>query len=228
MKKEIHNVIFIITAIIIILFLAFLFYIFSAKEVSLNNKNIASLSESVKVFSSEHTQVINFAPSEVLPNEIKEGDCWTNSIAEPFRKDAWRCAVENEIYDPCFETLQKDIIFCQMNPLVPSAFLIELEKPLPEASLPKDRPDNWAWFVKLKDGTYCSPFTGTRPVFGEASDVKIAYYGCRSNNKDEQIVLLGDLIKADVWTAQKASLEKNTEDWVIKSIDSVKIDTVWQ
>jgi len=225
MKKDIYHAIITAIAIIIVVLLSILFYIFSAKQVSLNSSNTASVSGSVNY---ERSKVIVFKSSEVLPDEIKIGNCQINSIAEPFRKDAWRCMVEDSIYDPCFETSQKDILFCQMNPLAPSAFLIKLTKPLPEASLPVEIRDNWAWFVKLKDGTYCSPFTGARPFFGTEPDVEAAYYGCNSQNKDEQVVLLGDLTRSNVWTAKRAIIVKDGENWAIKSVGNVQIDTVWQ
>ena len=225
MKKDFLNIIFVIIAIIIIVALAFLLYVFSAKEVSLNNSSVASVSG---VINYERSKIIIFEPSEVLPEQTKKGNCWTNSIAQPYRKDAWRCMVNNEIYDPCFETLTENIIFCQINPLIPSAFLIELEKPLPEPSIPSEIPNNWAWFVKLKDGAYCSPFTGTRPIFEIEGSMQAAYYGCILNNKEEQIVLLGDLENNNVWTAKKAIIAKEDEKWVVKSVENIQVDVIWK
>jgi hypothetical protein len=136
--------------------------------------------------------------------------------------------VDNSIYDPCFSIGVKEFVFCQMNPLVEDSFLIESTKDLPEVKVTTENQNNWAWFVKLEDGIYCSPFTGTRPFFGENENAQIAYYGCNSQNKDEQIVLLGDLMRSNIWTAKKAIIVKDGENWVIKSIDNAQIDTVWQ
>lgn len=223
----------IITAIvvIIILLLAFLFYYFSTRPVPVVSEEPAAAtpvkeSEAPQVVP---TNVINFISPETLPTEKKSGYCWVNSIAQPYRQDAWRCMVGNEIYDPCFETADKSVVFCQMNPLDSESFLIKLTKPLPEPDVPDTVQTNWAWFLELEDGTYCSPFTGTRPFFGNPPNVLVAYYGCKSDDKNEQIVLMDDLtIDGTVWTANKTILTKSGASWVIKSSEQVKVKTVWQ
>jgi flagellar basal body-associated protein FliL len=178
-KKDDSVVTIIITvfAVIIIIVLAFLFYYYAEKSRSLGAAELASLSgyqAQPLTDTSNFTKVISFQPSEILPSTIMSGNCWTNSIAQPYRKDAFRCMVENSIYDPCFTTNQEGFVFCQMNPLKAESFLIKLTEALPVVEIPDEKQNNWAWFVKLKDGTYCSPYTGTRPFV----DDKIAYYGC--------------------------------------------------
>jgi hypothetical protein len=221
-------------AIIIILVLGFLFYYFSVKSISLAGIETASISGSVnnvvvKTPPTEFTNVMHFTPSEVLPKETKNGNCQSSSVAEPYREDAFRCMVDNDIYDPCFLTSQDGFVFCQVNPLAPEAFLIKLSKPLPEPFLPEVMQENWGWFVKLKDGNYCSPFTGTRPFLGTGYDEEVAYYGCKSTDKDQQVVLIGDLTKGNVWTANEAILiQQSDKSWTINLIQQVDIDTVWQ
>jgi hypothetical protein len=231
-KKDFLSIIVATIAIVIIIALVFLFYYFSAKNVSLTGIKTASVSETLNNLPKKPnvipTNVISFKPSEVLPKEIKSGNCWVNSIAQPFREDAFRCMVDNAIYDPCFQASTGSFVFCQMNPLAPEAFLINLTKPLPKADVPQNKQSNWAWFVKLRDGTYCSPFTGTRPFFGTGPNAQIAYYGCNSNDKTEQVVLMGDLAESNVWTADKAILAQEGKNWVVKSLEKVEIDTVWQ
>jgi len=217
-------------AILIILALSFLFYYFAVKSMMLSTVETASLSGAMgnvkeKESVSWHTNVIVFKPSEVFMQQQKEGECFSSSVAHPFRHDAFRCLVENEIYDPCFAIKNQGTVFCQLNPSIPEAFLIRLKKPLPQASALEFTQDNWAWFVELRDGTRCSPFTGTRPFFGGD---KIAYYGCESNIKNEQVVLIGDLTKGDIWTANKVVLTKDGDSWIIKSTEQIKIDSVWQ
>ena len=228
-KISISTIIISALAIIIILALAFLFYYYSVQSMYLTGVEIASVSGIVSIPIKKEpvnlTNVIFFEPSEVLPKLQKKGDCFTSSKAEPFRADAFRCKVLNEIYDPCLATDKIDTVFCQVNPLAPEAFLIKLTKPLPEVFLPEIIPNNWAWFVKLRDGTYCSPFTGIRPIFAED---QTAYYGCKSDNENEYIVLMGDLTAGDVWTANKAIFAKEGDNWVIKSLEQVEADTVWQ
>ena len=227
-KISISTIIISALAIIIILALAFLFYYYSVKSIYLTGIETASVSGPVSMPAKKEpinpTNVIFFKPSEVLPKLQKKGDCFASSKAEPFRADAFRCKVLNEIYDPCFTTDKTDIVFCQVNPLAPEAFLIKLTKPLPEVFLPEVALNNWAWFMKLRDGTYCSPFTGTRPVI----ESQVAYYGCSSDIEGEQVVLMGDLIVDDIWTANKAVLSKEDNNWIIKSSEQVEADTVWQ
>ena len=173
------------------------------------------------------TSIITFAVPAILPATEKDGYCWVNSAAQPYRADAWRCMVENSIYDPCFIVPSIDSIskvFCQMDPLAPDAFLINLTKPLPEPSLPQDLPDNWAWFLEFEDGTVCAPYTGTRPFING----KTAYYGCRSGVKNETAVLTGDLKKGTMWAAEKSVLVKNGAIWTVKSSEQANIKTVWQ
>ena len=217
----------------VIIILAFLFYYYSVKTISLPTENSVSFAkkESAKkppVSQIIPTNVINFMPPAVLPTNQESGSCWTNSIAEPFRADAWRCIVGNGISDPCFTTAQKGFVFCQENPLKPDSVLIKLTKPLPAASLPPVLQDNWAWFLTLKDGIFCAPFTGTRPFFGTGPSAQIAYYGCNSNDKNQRIYLLGDLTKGNVWTATEAISTKNGGSWTISSTQQVDIDTVWK
>jgi len=235
-KRSISTIIITVTAIIIILALAFLFYYFTVKSISVISETSLPFTKASDKKQEVRpvivpTNVIKFSAPATLPVTQKNGDCFANSVAQPFRSDAWRCMVGNAISDPCFETGQREFVFCQMNPLVPDSFLIKLTKVLPAPETPANKQTNWAWFLTLKDGTICSPFTGTRPFFGNPPDVQAAYYGCKSNNPAEQIVLLGDLIEGAVWKANKAILTKTggtTSAWTISSTQQVDIETVWQ
>ena len=241
-QKQYSKSTIIITAIviIIILILSYLYYYYSTAQVPapkvtapvVTNKNVVKQPPAPPVVQVTPTNIITFAPPQVLPAATQKGNCFASSIAEPFRKDAWRCMVVNSIYDPCFETPQKGVVFCQVNPLSADSVLIKLTKALPAVSLPATVQDNWAWFLTLKDGTYCSPFTGTRPFFSTGPSAQVAYYGCRSNNKDEEIVLLGDLTQGNVWTANEAILTKSggvpSGSWTIKASRQADVDTVWK
>jgi len=219
-KKKISASTIVVTAIadIIIVALVVLFYYYAEKAKSL--PNFESVIYENKI---ESTAIIIFKVPDVLPESTKQGKCLGSSVAEPFREDAFRCQISNQIYDPCFSAAQKGVVFCQMNPLVNDSFLIKLMQALPKPSLPKEKLTNWAWFVKLEDGTLCSPFTGTELlVQGET-----VYYGCESS-EDEQVVLMGGLTEGVVWSAEKAVLAKNGTNLTIKSSEQVSIDTVWQ
>lgn len=201
-----------VLAIIIILVLAFLFYYYSTKPLPSSYQNLASLSGALEQQDSgmpeiSATNVIKFLPPEILPEEQKEGSCFASSAAAPFRNDAWRCIAENTIYDPCFKTSKKGMLFCQMNPLAIGSFLISISEQLPEPSSMESLKNNWAWFLKLKNGTYCLPLAETAPV-AEGEDV---VFECSDK------VLLSDLAEGAVWTAK-----------IINSLEKVEIETVWQ
>lgn len=232
-KISVSTIVVTVIAIIIIVALAVLFYYYSEKLKSLpaselvdyENKNVPAKKPKTPII--EATSIIVFKVPDVLPESTKQGKCLGSSVAEPFREDAFRCQVSNQIYDPCFSTAQKGVVFCQINPLVNDSFLIKLTQALPKPSLPKEKLTNWAWFVRLEDGTLCSPFTGTRLIVqGETAN-----YGCSSKNppaSGEQIVLMGALTEAVIWSAEKAVLVKNGTNLSIKSSEQVSIDTVWQ
>lgn len=227
-SEPVVNIIIAVFTIIIIIALSFLYYYYAIKNKSVAGVEIASLSgafaNNANQNNQDFTKVINFTAPNVLPEKIESGECKTNSIAQPYRVDALRCIVGDSVYDPCFTTFQENIVFCQMNPLKEDSFLIKLDENLPSGAISTETKDNWAWFVKLKDGTYCSPYTETRPIIGTQE----AYYGCNSSVQGERVVLIGDLIKGDIWTADKATLTKGEEGWETKNLEKVKIDSVWQ
>ncbi len=111
------------------------------------------------------TEVIRYQPPSSLPSKKQTGSCWTASIAAPYRPDAWRCTVGNEIHDPCFVTAKRGRLLCDMNPASGArGFVLSLSKTLPERKGPAPNgPTVWAWLVELEDGARCQPFTSTRP-----------------------------------------------------------------
>ncbi|MGA2418123.1 MAG: hypothetical protein ABSF55_02705 [Candidatus Staskawiczbacteria bacterium] len=230
-KYSVSTIIITSVAVIIIFILAFLFYYYSTMPAPVAPQESAPVTTSQQQPPAPQiipTNIITFAPPATLPTVQKNGKCFASSIAEPYRQDAFRCMIGNLIYDPCFSIAQKGFVYCQVNVDESTGFLMKLTQALPKVSVPAVMQDNWAWFLQLKDGTYCSPFTGTRPFYGSGPNAQVAYYGCNSNNKDEQVVLLGDLTKGDVWTAQEAILTKTGTAWTIQSTQRVDIDTVWQ
>ncbi len=219
-KNNTTNIIVTAIAVLIIIFLAFLLYKYSVKPIP-EAIQPAALKPIAKP-----TKIISFLPADILPKTVQNGSCWENSVAYPFRQDAWRCMVENNIIDPCFSAKQDGYVICPGNPQKDEGVAIKLTKPLPKAETPKETQDNWAWFLILKDGTFCSPFTGTRPFFGPD---QAAYYGCNSADDTKQILLLNDLEKGNIWKATEAILTKNASgSWTINSAKQADIDTIWQ
>lgn len=225
---SVSTIVVTVLAIIIILLMASLIYRYSATPYPVVDSGdfVSSVSVPKKKPAVSPTIVIPFEAQNIGTGNSKIGRCFSGSIAYPFRQDAWRCLAENKIYDPCFQTSEKNTVFCQMNPLKTESFLIKLTQPLPAPDAPSITQDNWSWFLVLKDETYCSPFTGLKPFLGRD---KIANYGCKSfHNPDEYVVLLGDLVKGNVWKAQKAVLAKNGSIWEIQSEEQVEVMAVWQ
>ena len=208
-----------VAVIIIILILGFLLFYYSFKNMS-GFKSFAA-GDISQAMQTTPTVIIHFVAPEILPEIKTTGDCEESSVAQPYRQDAWRCIVQNEIYDPCFTVSDPELVFCPADPSQNNSILIKLENPLPKPSMPAITKNNWAWFLKLADGTYCSPFTGTLPPLENG----VATYGC-SGEKGK--VLIGDLMEGNVWTAKEAILVQSGQNWVVKSSQQIVIDTVWQ
>ncbi len=179
------------------------------------------------------TQVIVYAPVQPASSTpVEKGSCWTNSIAAPFRADAWRCAVGNGISDPCFQIPNStSTLLCAINPTVlnsTSTFVLKLTQPLPQSEpIPGLPPSDWAWLVQLADGTLCTPFTGTLPVTatGEAAN-----YGCAPGSLGSSTLIFGDLnASSSVWTAEVGTLSETSSSMpTIASSSTVSVATIWQ
>lgn len=142
----------------------------------------------------EKTEVIKYVPA--VPSKTAEGSCWTSSIAAPGSPYAWRCMVENAIYDPCLTATDGKTIVCGA---LEEEFAMKLTEPLPkpdEVNLPPE-----PWQIELADGVICAPFTGTMPPIEET-----ARYGC---NDDDNSALLEDLQQNDggLWQARRVIIE---------------------
>ncbi len=176
------------------------------------------------------TQVIKYVPSTVSSSIKKEsGDCFSSSIAAPYRQDAYRCMVGNAISDPCFQIPGSKDLLCgsdQVSANVTSTFLLSLIKDLPKFQIPSSIPANWAWRVQLSDGVICTPFTGTRP-FTATGDVAI--YAC--NGGANESMIFGDLNNTNpLWTAKVGSLSNSPNIFppVITHSEIISVDKVWQ
>ena len=179
------------------------------------------------------TEVIRYMPSvPASSTPVAKGSCWTNSIAAPYRADAWRCAVGNGIQDPCFELSgSTSTLVCGMDPANPAAtstFLLSLTKPLPAALGIPPAPANWAWLVKLQNGEICAPFTGTMPF---AAGGETAEYGCAPQYKGDDRMIFGCLdASTSVWTALVGTLATGSGTFPppISASSVVPVAAVWQ
>lgn len=234
-NSSIAGIVVLIIAIIVIVGLAFLLYYYATKPSTVvpvdQDKTVTPVKkEEVKPPPVNPTKVITFKAPDVLPKTQVSGNCVV-SIAEPYRIDSYRCTVGKKIYDPCLSIGSNNLLYCQMDPTASetTGILVKNIKVLPKLTAPATLKDNWGWYVKLRDGTFCSPFTGTN--FSGAKPIvngKAALYGCRSLVAGEQVLIIGDLIKGEVWKAQKSIVTKQGTSLVQKAGGLVDVDTVWQ
>jgi hypothetical protein len=155
------------------------------------------------------TKIIDYVPPAPLEGAtVVAGSCWTNSIAAPYRDDAWRCTVGNAIHDPCFQIPGSANLLCDPTPgtTQDASIVLSLIKPLPkpEGHLSPATAYDGAWLIELKGGIVCSPFTGTLP-FSDKGDV--ASYGC-----SDKRLIFGVNADKKVWTATVGSLGTPTAD----------------
>lgn len=178
------------------------------------------------------TIVTRYTPSvSDLPSAVESGSCFSTSIAAPYRSDAWRCTVGNEIADPCFQVPDSQELLCRPDPISttsPSTFALELTKSLPKPLVPNvNPPANWAWLVELSDGTICTPFTGTLP-FSAQGDV--AYYSCSSTVPDESMIFNRLDSSTTPWTAKVGILSTSSNKYPpdLSSYSTTTIKAIWQ
>lgn len=177
------------------------------------------------------TNVVAYIPSAVSSTPVEKGSCWTNSIAAPYRADAWRCIVGNAINDPCFQIPGGNNLLCGIDPATPNAtstFVLQLTQVLPPPEvLPGKPPTDWAWLVELSDGTLCSPFTGTRPF---TADGQAADYGCAPGALGKDVYIFNDFnTSSSIWMANIGTLSESTSSLpTIASSEEIPVATVWQ
>ncbi|KKP32831.1 MAG: hypothetical protein A2312_00175 [Candidatus Staskawiczbacteria bacterium RIFOXYB2_FULL_32_9] len=210
---------------------------FLPEEIKIDNNILPELQKKEPIVIEKETnpnatKVIKYSFPEIMPSEIKDGSCQEYSKAQPYRDDAFKCTIEETVYDPCFSNGKKDLpaqagqVVCQMNPLSQDIFIINLKDPLLEEKLPVVLRTNWAWFLELEDGTICAPYTGSRPLINNTE----AFYGCKAKVKGDLDVLMGDLIIGEIWTAKRMIVTKDEAGtgWDTKFSETVKIKTIWQ
>ena len=225
--KKINTVLLVVVLIMVVLFGVGQFF----ARAPITDTNPAT----GNVTSTPSTQVVTYVPpTPASSTKVVQGSCWTSSLAAPFRADAWRCTVGNGIQDPCFEIGgSTSTLLCHMNPADPlatSSFVLSLTEPLPAPdTFSASAPKNWAWLVKLQDGTLCSPFTGTLPF---AADHEVASYGCAPQTTGgPEWDIFGDLnSSSSVWTTKIGMFSASTSTFPPPIVASsvVPIAEVWQ
>jgi hypothetical protein len=228
----------IIVAIVIVLVLAFgfaQFFSFSGSSTVNPSSSSSSSTTASEAVQNPATQVVVYEPQQPASSTpIEKGSCWTNSIAAPFRGDAWRCTVGNGITDPCFQIPGSTSLLCGANPANPdatSSFVLQLTKPLPRSQPVQGlQPSGQAWLVELQGGTLCTPFTGTLP-FTATGDA--ASYGCAPGLLGKEVDIFNINSSSTVWTADigtLASAPANSTSGlpVITTSSTVPIVAAWE
>lgn len=109
----------------------------------------------------------------------RRGFCWTGSLADSGRGDAWRCLIGDRIYDPCFSDRSgaaTGFVVCALTPWSAKAVKIVLTRKLPLAQRNRSgAPMRRApWAIKLESGKACTALTGaTGTIRGQG-----VAYGC--------------------------------------------------
>lgn len=138
----------------------------------------ASTSTQVRIFTPYTTNGLSIGLA--VTDEVS-GSCFASSVASGARPDAWRCTVDNTIYDPCFENLFGDqkTLACAESPFPANVVLLTLTADLPaaqhigELDVTKAMP----WALELENGEKCTLLTGaTASVAGMRIN-----YGCSEN-----------------------------------------------
>lgn len=142
------------------------------------------------------TEVIEYTPPPVAGSAM-DGSCFSPSLAVT-RSGVWRCSVENQIYDPCFGSVDASEVICVQNPVRPDeAVKIVLQTPLSEVEPFAEEPPIRPWTLETSDGVICSYLTGaTGPVNGERLN-----YGCTEGTS-----IIGDPESGAIWTARSVVL----------------------
>lgn len=174
------------------------------------------------------TKINTFKPT-VTPTKTKHGSCWTNAIAAA-RKDAWRCTVGNNIYDPCFSLESKKTVICDADPINKNpGFLLKLTQPLPKLT-PSKNPKTNPWIIELADGTICYPYTGTMPIIHHGKEIIALQYGCRNlkNKKEEGGLLENSITPGKIWRTKQVFYDLTTTKPKLITIKNATIKAVWQ
>jgi hypothetical protein len=184
------------------------------------------------------TQIIPYYPSQPASSTpTEQGSCWTNSIAAPFRGDAWRCSIGNGISDPCFQIPGSPSLLCGANPAnsaATSSFVLQLTQALPQSQPVQGlQPSGQAWLVELQGGTLCTPFTGTLE-FTATGDA--ASYGCAPNSLNplgSEVDIFNINSSTTLWTAvigtlTRASANSTSGLPTITASSTVPIIAVWE
>lgn len=135
------------------------------------------------------------------------GQCSTQSQLI-LREDAWRCQVEDKIFDPCFIKLgpQQTSLLCPSSPWLNDNVQINVGSPLDnEEHQTLDMSRTYPWAVELSNGEHCQAI-----ALGESYDSMPVRYRCPGQN-----ILVGTIQRCN---PQWSMLEKTSDGVVIREL----------
>lgn len=165
------------------------------------------------------TQRFDYVPA--LPDERRSGAC-TGSSNVLALASAWRCTVDNEVYDPCLLGEDGKTVVCNSAPVANAAgFRLELTRPLPEAVAVMAKMDPPLWQLRLDDGTSCTLLRGL--------DLELEGKTVNHVCSDSQ-VLLGEIDRSsEPWTVEKATVVNDGQgNFEVESSQTVGVLSAWQ
>jgi len=163
------------------------------------------------------TEFVRFRPE--IPDEIRSGACMTGSNIVA-AVNAFRCSVDNVVYDPCFLAADNTTVVCGADPALGGAgFVLQLTQPLPAVSL-EGRTFPAAWLFQLASGAICR--------YSEGQSITVAgqriQYLCSDLTQ-----LLGDIdTTASPWTIDiVTTTDDGAGNYSIASLTPITVVRAW-
>jgi hypothetical protein len=136
--------------------------------------------------------LMNAFNPDIQVTDQAEGACFTGSLADPGRIDAWRCMVGNRIYDPCFvAAVDLSKVACVPTPWATDAVMITLTRDLPSAAgRTGSLLDAMPWGLELENGARCA--VASTGAGGAIAGQRINY-SCRHADGSDAGAVVGDI-----------------------------------
>jgi hypothetical protein len=119
-------------------------------------------STQVRLFSAFGPEAIH---ADLTIKSRASGSCWTSSLADSGRPDAYRCMVEHSIIDPCFRAPSGLTVVCPDGPFSHAVVVISLKRAIPRVTKAAET-EPPPWGLRLANGLRCSFLTGATWVEG--------------------------------------------------------------
>ncbi|MCB9126365.1 MAG: hypothetical protein H6638_00390 [Ardenticatenales bacterium] len=167
--------------------------------------------------STGNTEVILLRPA--VPAFAEEGQCEGMSLALA-RPNAWRCAVGDQLFDPCVVGSDGQTLVCDADPIEGTpGFALRLTAPLPTVEASPSN-ETTAWMIQLVTGVHCRFASGVTGLVGEQR----INYVCT-----DQRIVLGDLQRDNgTWYAIRADVINNAGTFEATHESRDEIRRLWR